>query len=86
MIAVALCEFLGRAFETANENKEKKVFNFETHTYDSVKNGRLNNDKTRAIVITESNDNNAEKLTTQTIKKNNTTKNTKTQNKKGANV
>ena len=41
IIAVALSEFLGRAFETAYGDKEKKVYNYKTHTYDSEKNGKL---------------------------------------------
>ena len=41
IISVALCEFLGRAFESATKEKEEKKFNFETHTYDSKKNGKL---------------------------------------------
>ena len=65
IIAVALCEFLGRAFEEAKPDKEKKIYNFETHTYDSEKNGRLNQDGTRSIVVSNGNNENAEKLTTQ---------------------
>lgn len=42
IISVAVSEFLGRCFETAAINKEKKEFNFKTHTYDSEKNGKLN--------------------------------------------
>ncbi|MBQ7579336.1 MAG: hypothetical protein IJT25_02250 [Clostridia bacterium] len=41
LLSVALAEFMGRAFENATINKEIKKFNFETSTYDSVKNGRL---------------------------------------------
>ena len=41
IISVAVSEFLGRCFETATINKEKKKFNFKTHTYDSKKNGKL---------------------------------------------
>lgn len=51
ILSVGLCEFMGRAFETAKKDEEKKVFNFETHTYDSEKNGKLNSDGTRAIVV-----------------------------------
>ena len=51
-ISVALCEFLGRAFETAQKDEGKKVYNFETHTYDSEKNGKLNSDGSKAMVIT----------------------------------
>ena len=54
-ISVALCEFLGRAFETAQKDEDKKVFNFETHTYDSEKNGKLNSDGSKAIVIKDKN-------------------------------
>ena len=42
VISVALCEFFGRCFESASLKKEDKKFNFETHVYDSEKNGRLN--------------------------------------------
>lgn len=42
VVSVAVSEFLGRCFESATEHKEDKVFNFETHTYDSEKNGKLN--------------------------------------------
>ena len=48
IISVALCEFLGRAFEAATLKKEKKKFNFKTHTYDSEKNGRFESDKNNA--------------------------------------
>lgn len=41
IIAVALAEFFGRMFETAKKDDEKKEFNFDTHTYDSEKNGKL---------------------------------------------
>ncbi len=41
VIAVAVSEFLGRCFETASLKKEKKEYNYETHTYDSIKNGKL---------------------------------------------
>ena len=49
IIAVALCEFLGRAFESAKKDDEKKEFNFVTHTYDSQKNGKLNADGTKNV-------------------------------------
>lgn len=42
VISVAVSEFLGRCFESAYGDKEKKKFNYETHTYDSEKNGKLN--------------------------------------------
>ena len=41
IISVAVSEFLGRCFESASLKKEKKEFNFKTHTYDSEKNGKL---------------------------------------------
>lgn len=41
VIAVAVSEFLGRCFESASLKNEKKEYNYETHTYDSVKNGKL---------------------------------------------
>lgn len=50
ILSVGLCEFMGRAFETAQKDEEKKVFNYETHTYDSEKNGRLNKDGSKAVV------------------------------------
>lgn len=50
IISVALCEFLGRAFTCACPDQEEKEFNFETHTYDSEKNGKLNKDGTKALV------------------------------------
>ncbi len=53
IISVGLCEFLGRAFETADKDDEEKVFNFESHTYDSEKNGKLNKNKTRALAFHE---------------------------------
>lgn len=51
IISVGLCEFMGRAFETAKKDAQKKVFNFETHTYDSEKNGKLNSDGTPALCV-----------------------------------
>ncbi len=41
VISVALCEFIGRCVESATIQKEEKLYNYETHTYDSVKNGKL---------------------------------------------
>ncbi len=41
IISVALAEFFGRACECAVKDKEKKEYNYETHTYDSEKNGKL---------------------------------------------
>lgn len=49
IIAVAVSEFLGRCFESASLEKEEKEFNYETHTYDSLKNGKLNKSKTSEI-------------------------------------
>ena len=43
IISVALAEFLGRCFESAVIDKEKKEFNYKTHTYDSEKNGKFDN-------------------------------------------
>ena len=43
IISVAISEFLGRCFESASGGKEKKVYNYKTHTYDSEKNGKLEN-------------------------------------------
>ena len=45
VISVAVSEFLGRCFEAAAIKKEKKEFNYKTHTYDSVKNGKLKDEK-----------------------------------------
>lgn len=41
IISVALSEFLGRCFEVAGGENEKKEYNYKTHTYDSEKNGKL---------------------------------------------
>ncbi|MCR5553296.1 MAG: DUF1614 domain-containing protein, partial [bacterium] len=41
IVSVATAEFFGRAFESANPDKEEKKFNFETGTYDSKNNGKL---------------------------------------------
>jgi len=83
IIAVGLCEFLGRAFENASPDEEKKVYNYETHTYDSEKNGRLNSDGTRAVVVAKGNQKGSEKMTTQKTKprasKNNSIRSKKTQ-------
>ena len=43
IISVALCEFIGRCVEVSTPNKEKKVYNYDTRSYDSEKNGKLNN-------------------------------------------
>ncbi len=45
VIAVAVSEFLGRCFQMAMPDKQKKEFNYETHTYDSEKNGKLHSTK-----------------------------------------
>lgn len=42
IISVAVSEFIGRCIESASGGKEKKEYNFKTHTYDSEKNGKLN--------------------------------------------
>lgn len=47
IISVAVAEFLGRCFESAYGGKEKKKYNYKTHTYDSEKNGKLDDDSTR---------------------------------------
>lgn len=41
IISVALSEFIGRCVESASGGKEKKVYNYKTHTYDSERNGKL---------------------------------------------
>lgn len=41
IISVAVSAFLGRCFETAALKKKNQKFNFETHTFDSEKNGKL---------------------------------------------
>ena len=41
LISVAVSEFLGRCFESAKKDEDKKEFNFETHTYDSEKNVKI---------------------------------------------
>ncbi|MBQ8451357.1 MAG: hypothetical protein IJ538_01060 [Clostridia bacterium] len=48
VISVAVSEFLGRCFESAKKDKDQKEFNFETHTYDSEKNGKFNHTKKQA--------------------------------------
>ena len=82
IVAVGLCEFLGRAFESASLDEEKKVYNYETHTYDSEKNGRLNSDGTRAIVVRAGNKEKSEKLTTQKQAKPKASKNNSIRSKK----
>lgn len=66
IISVGLCEFLGRAFETAKKDENKKKFNYETHTYDSEKNGKLNADGSKAYTVDAGKN---KKLTTSTSKK-----------------
>lgn len=51
IVAVALAEFLGRAFETAAP-ENNKVFNYETSQYDSVKNGRLDPSESGKAIVT----------------------------------
>lgn len=41
LIAVGLAEFLGRSFTNAKPDDYAKEFNYQTHTYDSEKNGKL---------------------------------------------
>lgn len=45
VVSVAIAEFLGRCFETAKPDADAKEFNFDTHTYDSKKNGKLTEKK-----------------------------------------
>ena len=45
IISVALSEFLGRCVEISTVDKEKKVYNYKTHTFDSEKNGKLNQEQ-----------------------------------------
>lgn len=74
IISVAISEFLGRCVECASGNKEKKVYNYKTHTYDSEKNGKLN-------IVTHSDDARIENLkNANNIKKRKNTKQ-KVQNK-----
>lgn len=47
LIAVGLAEFFGRAFTNAKPDEGKKEFNYDTHTYDSEKNGKLKNKSSR---------------------------------------
>ena len=42
IISVSISEFIGRCVESASGDKEKKVYNYKTHTYDSDKNGKFN--------------------------------------------
>lgn len=49
VISVAVSEFLGRCFESASLKKEKKEFNYKTHTYDSVKNGKLSDENKQDV-------------------------------------
>ena len=43
IISVAVSEFMGRCIESVSADKEKKEYNYKTHTYDSEKNGKLKN-------------------------------------------
>lgn len=81
LISVGLCEFLGRAFETANPDDEEKVFNYETHTYDSEKNGHLNKDGTHALATAGAD---GQLLTTSDSKKVETGKKSKAKAKKSS--
>lgn len=80
IISVALCEFLGRCFEAASSGKEKKKFNFKTHTYDSQKNGKFDDNSNDVVNRLE----NISEEKSQKIKKNrkNQSKNTKNGEKK----
>lgn len=60
VISVAVSEFMGRAFQNASQNSERKVYNYETNTYDSEKNGKLKS------ITKVSNDNQVTVSTTQT--------------------
>ena len=74
IISVALCEFIGRCVEVATIDKEKKVYNYKTHTYDSVKNGKLNvNPHTKENRIKDLENANHEKISQNTDKKPNKT-------------
>ena len=41
IISGAVSEFLGRCFECAQIKREDKEFNYKTHTFDSIKNGKI---------------------------------------------
>lgn len=41
IISVALSEFFGRCFENAKPDKEKKVFDYDSHTFLSEQNGKI---------------------------------------------
>ena len=53
LIAVGLSEFLGRAFTNAKPDEQTKEFNYDTHTYDSEKNGKLVSAKKTEIHLTK---------------------------------
>ena len=53
LISVGLAEFLGRAFTNAKPDSQEKEFNFDTHTYDSETNGRLNKENSRQLAPTK---------------------------------
>ncbi len=57
LIAVGLAEFLGRSFTNAKPDDYKKEFNYQTHTYDSEKNGKLPGDKPNKEIVGNKEDN-----------------------------
>ena len=77
IISVAVSEFIGRCIESATINKEEKVYNYKTHTYDSEKNGKLlkqiHTEEDRIVDL--KNANNDKKIRKTTQKRQNTTKN-----------
>lgn len=74
VISVAVSEFLGRCFESASIKGEKKEFNYETHTYDSVKNGKMKKSK-KADFNKIIKDNKSQKQTQKTAKNTQNNKN-----------
>lgn len=78
VISVAVSEFLGRCFECASKDKEEKVFNFETHTYDSEKNGKISANEN--IKVDDINKDKNRKISLKTAK------NTQRQSKNGENM
>ena len=50
LISVGLAEFFGRAFTNAKPDEEKKEFNYDTHTYDSEKNGKIKSTKKSTVI------------------------------------
>lgn len=77
IISVAVSEFIGRCIESATINKEEKVYNYKTHTYDSEKNGKLlkkiHTEEDRIVDLKNANNDKNIRKTTQ--KRQNTTKN-----------